>query len=59
MASTSHEELVQWKLAVKILANFLNTLRVSRLSKVRVETTWIAIQQVLAATQVLPRPGTH
>ena len=54
-----HEKLVQRKLSVKILAYFLDALRVSRLGEVRVKPTWIAFQQVLATTQVLPRPCPH
>jgi len=59
VATTCHEEFMQRKLPVKILANFLDTLRVSRLGEVSVKTTWIAIQHVLATTQVLPRSGPH
>jgi len=52
VAATSHEELMQRKLAVKILSDFLDTLRVSCLAKVGVETTRIAVQQVFATAQV-------
>ena len=59
VAITRHEELVQWKLAVKVLANFLDALRVSRLAKVGIKPTWIAVQQVLTTTEVLPRSSPH
>jgi len=57
--TTRHEEFMQRKLTVKIFANFLDTLRVSCLSEVGVKATLIAIQQVLASTQVLPCSGPH
>ena len=59
MAAASHEKFVQRKLTVQVLANFLDTLWVSRLSHVSVKTTRIAIEQVLATTQVLPCSSPH
>jgi len=44
------------KLAMKIFADFFDTLWVSRLGKVRIKPTWIAFQQVFATTQALPCP---
>ena len=56
MAVTRHEELMERKLAMKIFADFFDTLWVSRLGKVRIKPTWIAFQQVFATTQALPCP---
>ena len=44
VATASHKQLMQWKLTVKILANFLDTLRVSHLGEVCVKPTWITIK---------------
>jgi len=59
VAIARHKQLMWWKLAMEILANFFDALRVSRLGQVRVKPTWIAFQQVFPTTEVQPSPCSH
>ena len=59
MTISSHKELMQWELAMQVLADFLDTLWVSGLGEVGIEPAWITVQQILATTQVLPGSCPH